>query len=223
MVAQKKQEIQGQRDVWDKIALPWKTFRAKPLKEAVDFLKNRQGNILDLGCGSGRNFVHVKDKRKTKGMIYAVDFSGRMLKHAKEHAKMLGIGIKAVKAYAYSLPFKDNFFDAAIFIATLHCIPSAEKREEALQELKRVMKKGATAMITAWDKNQPRFAESEKEIFIPWKYGGKAYMRYCYLYDKGELLSLLKDAGFKIRKIFEKTATKGLYSSRNIVVVVKKE
>ena len=155
-------------------------------------------------------------------MIYAVDFSGRMLKHAKEHAKMLDISIKAVKTYAYSLPFRDNFFDAAIFIATLHCIPSAEKRKKALQELKRVIKKGASAMITAWDKNQPRFAGSEKEIFIPWKYGGKTYMRCCYLYDKDELLKLLRDAGFKIKKIFEKTAIKGLYSSRNIVVVVRK-
>ncbi len=222
MAAQKRQEMQRQRDVWDKIALPWKTFRAKPLKEAVDFLKNRQGNILDLGCGSGRNFTKLNDKEGKKSKIYAVDFSGRMLKHAKEHAKILGASIKAVKAYAYNLPFKDNFFDAALFIATLHCIPSAEKRKEALQELKRVMKKGASAMITAWDKNQPRFKNSEKEIVVPWKYGRKDYMRYCYLYDKGELLSLLKDTGFKISKVLKKSAAKGLYSSRNIVVMVRK-
>ena len=224
----KKIFLANQEKVWNKISKPWKTFRAKPLKEAVDFLnnamKNKRGNIVDLGCGSGRNFVKLNDKRKgkAKSKIYAVDFSRQQLEYAREYAKKHGFNVKTIKAFAYSLPFKDNFFDAAIFIAALHCIPQAEKRKKALQELKRVMKKGASAMITVWDKNQPRFKNSEKEALLPWKHEGKKYMRYYYLYDKNELLELLKDAGFKIKKVFEKSAIKGLYSSRNIVVIVRK-
>ena len=215
--------ITPQEKVWNKISKPWKTFRAKPLKEAVDFLsnamKNKHGKILDLGCGNGRNFV----KLNGKVVIYAVDFSENQLKFAKQYARKQKLNVKTIKAFAYNLPFKDNFFDAAVFIATLHCIPSAEKRKKALQELKRTLKKGSDALITVWDKNQPRFAESEKEAFIPWEHEGKKYMRYYYLYDRNELKKLLKETGFKIKKIFEKSATKGLYSSRNIVVIVKKE
>lgn len=210
-----------QERIWDKISKPWKTFRVKPLKEAVDFLsnamKNRHGKILDLGCGSGRNFANIKN-----GKIYAVDFSEKQLKYAQQYAKKQGFNVKTTKAYAHKLPFKDNFFDSAIFIAALHCIPEAEKRKKALQELKRVMKKGTEAMIAVWDKNQPRFVKCEKDAFIPWKYNGKKYMRYYYLYDKDELSELLRNVGFKIKKIFEKSAAKELYSSRNIVVVAKK-
>ena len=217
----KNPHIKGQEKVWDKISKPWKTFRAKPLKEVVDFLnnamKNKHGKILDLGCGSGRNFVDIKN-----GKIHAVDFSEKQLKYAQQYAKKQGFNVKTIKAYAYNLPFKDNFFDSAIFIATLQCIPEAEKRKNALQELKRVMKKGASAMIAVWDKNQPRFVKYEKDVFIPWKYNGRKYMRYYYLYDKNELLKLLKDVGFKIKKVFEKSSAKELYSSRNIVVVARK-
>lgn len=215
-------KINCQEKVWDKISKPWKTFRAKPVKEVADFLKsamkNNQGNILDLGCGSGRNFA----KLNGGGMIYAVDFSKQQLEFAKQYAQEQKFNVKTIKALAYNLPFKDNFFDSAIFIAALHCIPSAEKRKKALQELKRVMKKGASAMITAWDKNQPRFANSKKEALLPWEHEGRKYMRYYYLYDKNELLELLKDAGFKIKKIFKKSTSKGIYSSRNIMVVVRK-
>ena len=84
------------------------------------------------------------------------------------------------------------------------------------------MKKGASAMIAVWDKNQPRFVKYEKDALIPWKYNGKKYMRYYYLYDKYELLRLLKIVGFKIVKISEKSAEKELYSSRNIVIVARK-
>jgi len=213
--------MKNQENIWNKISKPWKTFRAKPLKEVVDFLnnamKNRHGRILDLGCGSGRNFANIKN-----GKIYAVDFSEKQLKYAQQYAKKQGFNVKTIKAHAHKLPFKNNFFDSAIFIAALHCIPEAEKRKKALQELKRVMKKGASAMIAVWDKNQPRFVKYEKDALIPWKYNGKKYMRYYYLYDKDELLRLLKIVGFKIVKISEKSAEKELYSSRNIVIVARK-
>lgn len=212
-----RDSVINQEKAWDKVSKAWKTFRAKPLQEVADFLKNKQGKVLDLGCGSGRNFANIKN-----GEIYAVDFSRQQLKYAGSYAKKHRFNAKTIKAYAHKLPFKNNFFDAAIFIAALHCIPEAKRREKALKELRRVLKKGSKAMIAVWDKNQPRFAESKKEVFIPWKYNGKKYMRYYYLYDKDELLNLLKEADFKIVKLFKKAKTKGLYSSRNIVVIARK-
>ena len=46
-----------------------------------------------------------------------------------------------------NLPFKDNFFDAAIFVAVLHCIPTHEGREKSLHELLRVLKPNSKALI----------------------------------------------------------------------------
>ena len=129
--------------------------------------KDKEGKILDLGCGSGRNFTKIKAK------TYGVDFSNSMLKFAKAQAKKKKMDVILKKAEANSLPFSDNFFDAAIFIAVLHCIPDERKRKKALKELLRVLKPNSEALITVWDKNQARFKKSPKELFIPWKHLGK--------------------------------------------------
>lgn len=198
-----------QKEVWEKIAKQWQSFKEKqkPIKEAIDFITNSSGNVLDLGCGSGRNF------RKIKGKIYGVDFSDEMLKLAEKHAKEKGIDARLFKAEADSLPFKNDFFDSALFVATLHCIESKEKRKNSLKELFRVLKKRGRAMITVWSRNQKRIRNKPKEAFIPWTVNGKKYMRYYYIYDRDELKDLLEEVGFKILSLKE---------DENIIAVVEK-
>lgn len=205
-----------QKEVWDKIAVSWKTFKITPIKEVIDFLKNKKGNVLDLGCGSGRNFT------KINGITYGVDFSENMLRYAEEHAREKNIDVKLIKSDVISLPFKNNFFDQAIFVATLHCVPSSKKRKQALRELLRIIKPKARALITVWDYNQPRFRNKRKESLLPWKYKNKKYMRYYYLYDKEEIVNLLKKVGFKIVKVYDKKDSSGYYSRKNIIVIIEK-
>ena len=196
-----------QEKVWNKIARPWKSFREKPLKEVSDFTKGKKGNVLDLGCGSGRHFF------KLKGKIYAVDFSKEMLKLAEKHSLEEGINVETIKTEMYKLPFKDNFFDSAMFIASLHCVESEKKRKKSLEELHRVLKKKGRAIITVWSRNQERIKNKPKEALIPWTVEGKQYLRYYYIYDKKEFENLLKSAGFKIVSIKE---------NKNIVAIVEK-
>lgn len=206
----------NQQRVWDYIAESWRMFRVKPVKEVSDFLKNKKENILDLGCGSGRNFF------KVNGTIYGVDFSEKMLKFAKDYADKSKFDVKLTKAETYNLPFEDNFFDAAIFIAVLHCIDSSEKREKSLKELFRVLKPNAEALITVWDKDQQKFSNYKKESLIPWKINGKEYLRYYYFYDKKELVNLLELVGFEIIKVNYSKNPDGLYSKKNIDITVRK-
>ena len=209
--------MENQEEVWNNIAEPWKTFRnVRPIDEVVDFLKDKNGKILDLGCGSGRNFA------KIDGTIYGADFSENMLKFAKEFADKKGFNVKLVKADTWNLPFEDNFFDSAICASVIHCIPTEEKREKALRELFRVLKPKAEAWISVWNRNQERFRNSERESLIPWEYDGKKHMRYYYLYDRKEFLEFLKKVGFEIIKVSDKETPDGFYSKRNIDVIVKK-
>jgi len=208
--------MENQKKIWNAISQPWKSFRVKPIGEIVEFLKNKKGKILDLGCGSGRNFV------KINGTIYGVDFSENMLKFAKERAEKNEFKVELAKSEVFDLPFDGDFFDAAIFVAVLHCIPDAKKREKALKELFRVLKPKAEAFISVWDKNQKRFKNKKKESFIPWKHEGKEYLRYYYLYDKKEIISLLKKTGFEIVKINDGENPDGLYSRKNIYVIARK-
>lgn len=207
----------SQQKVWEAISEPWKNFRVHPLEEVSNFLNDKKGKILDLCCGSGRNFITTNEQT-----IYGVDFSENMLKYAKEHANKINAKTILKRADAEKLPFKDDFLDSAIFISSLHCIETKEKRQKTLKELYRVLKSNSQAMITVWDKNQEAFKEMPKETFIPWKKTDKTYQRYYYLYDKEELEEELKKAGFKIIKILDKNNLEGFYSKRNLIAIVEK-
>ena len=197
-----------QKEVWNQIARPWKEYREKEIPEIREFLKGKKGKLLDLGCGSGRNFV------KQAGLkIYGVDFSSEMLKLAEASARERKINVRLEEASAEKLPFVDGFFDFSIYIAALHCLESEKSRKKSLEELYRVLKKKGQAMIRVWSRNQERVKNLEKDSYVPWTRDGKKFMRYYYIYDKDELENLLKKIGFKILKSWE---------DKNIYVIVEK-
>ena len=49
-----------QETVWDTIAEKWHEYRNEPPDYVKNFLKDKEGRILDLCCGSGRNFSQIK-------------------------------------------------------------------------------------------------------------------------------------------------------------------
>ena len=206
----------NQEKVWDFIAESWDEYRQKPIKQVEEFLKRKKGKkILDLGCGSGRNFI--------SGMSwYGVDFSKEMVRLARKKGY-----VKVIKSEAYKLDFPDNYFDYALYIATLHCINSGELREKSLAELKRVLKPRGKALISVWDKNSEKFAGKGKIAYLSWgeRKGNKKVKRYYYLYDKAEFLRLLRKY-FKIVKVWSKKDYKEQssrrFAKRNLVVEVKK-
>ena len=204
-----------QEQVWNNIAKQWSQWRNEPIKEVAEFLKNKKGKILDVGCGSGRNII------ATKGLtFYGVDFSASMLKLAEKEAKKRLANAIFFKSKASKLDFKDNYFDYAIFISALHCIETKEERKKALEELYRVMKKNAEGLITVWDKKRSKnFSKlASNETFIKWKKEDEVYKRYYYFYENKELASLLAQVGFKLLK----KKSKGKHSDSNLVFYVKK-
>jgi len=205
----------NQKQVWNNIAKNWRKFRERTPIEIEEFLKKKRGKVLDLGCGSGRNFI-----KNNKIIFYGVDFSEKMLDFAEKNAKKGKMKTKLFKSEAEKLPFRDSFFDSAIFISTLHCIDTKEKRKKALAELYRVLKPKAEAMVSVWDKKAKRNISPEaKEGFVIWKKNNKRLERYYYFYDKEELKKELKECGFKILK---RKYPKEKHSKKNIILYVKK-
>ncbi len=191
-----KQKQINQKQVWNNIAEEWHKFKTSPSSYAQEFLKSKKGKVLDLGSGSGRNLLGLQ----TKAKIYLCDFSEEMLKLAKQRAKKENIKTEFVLMKNEKLPFKDNFFDAAICVAFLHCIETKEQREKIVKELFRVLKPKAQVEIEVWNKNSKRFKNSPKQRYVSWRDKGK---RFYYLYNEKEIHELFKKIGFRIKKKLE--------------------
>ena len=209
----------NQEKVCDEIASNWNKFREVPSPSVIKFLEDKKGKILDLGCGSGRNFSAMKKDIE----LYAVDFSEKMLKFAEEKSEKLGLKFELKKSKTNEIPFEDNFFDSVICIAVLHCIPSKEEKIETMREIYRTLKIGGTAFISVWGRNSPRLKNKGKECFVSWSVKNDKEIRkeereikqerYTYVYDFDELKKEIEGVGFKIEEIWEE---------RNINVIVRK-
>lgn len=211
--------MENQEKVWDEIASNWNKFREVPSPSVIKFLEDKKGKILDLGCGSGRNFSAMKKDIE----LYAVDFSEKMLKFAEEKSEKLGLKFELKKSKTNEIPFEDNFFDSVICIAVLHCIPSKEEKIETMREIYRTLKIGGTAFISVWGRNSPRLKNKGKECFVSWSVKNDKEIRkeereikqerYTYVYDFDELKKEIEGVGFKIEEIWEE---------RNINIIVRK-
>ena len=202
-----------QKEVWDALAESWSNHRNKPIKEVAEFLNDKNGVVLDLGSGTGRNFVQGKN-------YIAVDISENMIKHAEKVAKRKQIEFTGIVADAKELPFPDDYFNAVVCVAVLHCIEN--ERDKSLEELNRVMKKGGHALIMVWNRRQPKFLFLKKQVHEPWRTGGKTYLRYYRLYSKQELRKELESAVFKVISIKGSSDKAFKLFSKNIVAVVEK-
>ncbi len=213
----------SQEQVWDKIAPFWNRDKKVPFGDddkgniLTGFIEKSDKKILDLGCGSGRNFTSVKEAGFI-GELTGVDFSAQMLKFAEINAKNNKLDVKLSKSNLWDLSFEDNYFDKIICIATLHCIEDKEKREKTLKEMYRVLKPKGKILITVWNKKAKRWKNKPKEKYVSWKIDevkDEKVHRYYYLYDQEELIKELENVGFKILKINFPTA-------RNIVIIAEK-
>jgi len=208
--------IKGRQD-YDKISEQFSESRAFLWKELVSFAKYvKPGErILDLGCGNGRLYDLLKDK---KIEYVGVDSSKELIKIAK--SKHLEGNPKFHVVEALNLPFSNNYFDKVFSIAVLHHIPSNEFRMEFLKEIRRVLKPKGKIILTVWNLYSKKgvslslikytllrlFGKSKLDkgdIFYPWRdfEGNIKAERYFHCFKKRELSKLVKKAGFLVEEL----------------------
>jgi len=209
-----------QEKIWDAISKPWKVYVIKKIKIVDEFLKGKKGKVVDFGCGTGRNMFADGCE------YYGVDFSKGQIVQANRKMKKFGITGNVVKGDISNLDkkiFKTKMFDYGLYISTLHCLETPEQRLKSLKEFYRVLKPGAEGLVSVWNSKDQRFksVDNKGEIYMSWKEQGVNYMRYYYLYQRKELLDLLKKAGFKIVKTY-RPKEGDRFSKKNFIVKVKK-
>ena len=206
---------QNQLYVWDSIAESWHNLRRTPLLDIIKDLSAKwvPGKLLDVGCGNCRNVIPFA---KHGFECYGIDFSKEMLRNAEKFAKQNNVKITLRRANVSTIPYNDNTFDYVLCTAVLHHIGSRQERKKVLLEIKRVLKNRGQALISVWNKLQPKFLFSKKEKYIGWRVGDVTYYRYHYLFTYWELKRLIKEAGFKI-------VDHSGFLGKNIIFIIKKE
>jgi SAM-dependent methyltransferase len=131
-----------------------------------------QPQILDAGCGSGRNLVELSEF----GSVVGLEPSSR----AAEAARARGLG-EVVVAGIDTMPFDDSRFD---LITCLDVLEHIEDDRGALVELRRVARPGGILLMTV--PAYPRLWSSHDEL-----------NRHCRRYTRAVLLSRAVEAGWR--------------------------
>lgn len=104
-------------------------------------IDKREGlKVLDIGCGSGRHLMLLKNYGFKE--IYGTDYSLNALSLSKEY-----FSSSLINCNNKNLPFADNAFDIAIAWGSLH-YSDKKDFEIMLEEAHRVLKKGGKLFAT---------------------------------------------------------------------------
>ncbi len=215
---QKARQIKSQLiETFDAIAPHFDITRYKPWPESMKFISTltKGSKVLDLGSGNGRNSIYLAKE----GMeVVGLDFSRALLRIVsnKVEWKEVSKKVRLIEGDCAHLPFKNDSFDAVLYIATLHHLPTPKERLNSLLEIKRCLKTGGRALVSAWAQEQEKFKEELKmskgnkdkgaeygDIFLPWKMKeGREYQRYYHLFSKEEFENLIEKCNLEPARIF---------------------
>lgn len=188
----------------------WKGREYEDKAEKIAFLKflkliKKRGKIVDIGGGFGR-YAPICVPNFKEYVI--AEPSKELLEMAKKKWQKFS-NIKYVNAFAQDLPFKENEFDAAIFIRVIHHI---EKPEEVIREISRILKPGGFLVIEVANKihflNRIRallrgdfnFKKDLRPIKIKSK--NKKYSNIPIIdHHPLKIISILKENSFEVVKI----------------------
>jgi len=118
--------------------------------------------VLEAGCGVGAQTKIIATKNPGTNFI-SVDLSEDSISEARRMVKSLGIkNVELEQADIYHLPYKDETFDSVIVCFVLEHLHNPI---QALNELKRVLKKGGTMVVIEGDHGSTFFYPDSKYAY----------------------------------------------------------
>lgn len=128
-----------------------------------DSLFSKDSLVLEAGCGVGAQTKIIATKNPESHFI-SVDLSEDSIREAQKMIKSTGIkNVELKQADIYNLPFKDETFDSVIICFVLEHLHNPG---QALNELKRVLKKGGTMVAIEGDHGSTFFYPDSKYAYM---------------------------------------------------------
>jgi len=150
-----------------------------------------QGNVLEIGVGSGANFVHYDAAKVNK--LYALEPNAGMIRLAERQKRKKKLNIEYIDLPGERIPLDDNSIDTVVSTFTLCTIPGIT---EAIQGIARVLKPdGKLIFFELGLSPDPAVQHWQKRLepIHRWLFQG--------LYLTRNIPSLLIQGGFQINKI----------------------
>lgn len=120
---------------------------------------NLNGNetFMDAGCGDGHNAIKVLEDYNHKGLVYAVDVYDASIEDMETYKKENNVEnlINIEADITEGIPgVDDESIDVVLMVNVFHGFKASRKIDEAIEELKRIIKKDGKIAIMdykAWD------------------------------------------------------------------------
>jgi SAM-dependent methyltransferase len=130
---------------------PWDIGRPQPELVALAEAGLIQGDVLDVGCGTGENALHLA----SLGMrVMGVDSSPTAIARAQEKARARGRSVVFRVADALDLARIRRRFETAVDCGLFHVFERPERRAYA-QSLTEVLSPGSTLHVLCFSDEEP--------------------------------------------------------------------
>jgi len=180
----------------------WKAKSAamgRGVTEAIaEYAEARPGmKVLDVATGTGEPGITLAKRVLPDGWVTAVDLSPELLEIAAERARQRNLtNFETRQADAHQLPLDSHVFDLA---TCRFGVMFFARAEEALREVRRVLKPGARACFAAWGSFEQPYWQSTMKIAHQhaggtlFEAGATDPFRFS---EAGSLSKVLRSAGF---------------------------
>ena len=181
---------------WSNIEVdqPMSNYKVYPLKYAEMCILDKNGPILEAGCGTGRILMYYHNKNYD---IIGIDF----IKDAINKIKRSYPEVKAEYGDIKKLQFKNNTFKYVLAFGLYHNLENGIK--EAINETRRVLMPGGRICASfRADNIQTRLVDWLDNRKARKVNKAKTKVFHKINYSQKEFLSLMKSNGFHVLDIF---------------------
>ena len=150
-----------------------------------------EGNILEIGVGSGANFIHYDPTKVSK--LYALEPNRGMIRLAEKQQRRTKLNIEYLDLPGERIPLEDKTVDAVVSTFTLCTIPDIAT---AIRGIARVLRpEGQLIFFELGLSPDPKVQHRQRQLepICHWLFQG--------LYLTRDIPSLLMQGGFQIKQM----------------------